>query len=75
MHNKDEIPESPPATREPQAQISLKIPNFSKWAADVAGNFVKTAAKALGIPVFQPLRVRTQENVSTLASYQADVIV
>ena len=36
---------------------------------------VKTAAKALGIPVFQPLRVRTQENVSTLASYQADVIV
>lgn len=36
---------------------------------------VKITAEAAGIPVFQPQRVRTDESIEVLASYQADVIV
>lgn len=36
---------------------------------------VKTVAGALGLPVFQPEKIRTPEAVAELAAFQADVIV
>lgn len=36
---------------------------------------IKTVADALGLPVFQPEKIRTPEAVAELAAFQADVIV
>jgi methionyl-tRNA formyltransferase len=36
---------------------------------------VKLAAQALGVPIFQPEKVRTPETLATLAAFEADVFI